>query len=135
MLSAADIHNLNSKRDRIRRVIKRGVATNATVGTLSSFMSHARRYSVAGNTDSIEVAILPHDNASEPFSRGGDSGSLIIDAHGRAVAMLTSGTGKTDSSDITFATLITWLWELIKAQFPGANFCFDDLEAFLSDVS
>jgi hypothetical protein len=138
MLSAADINNPNSKNlegERIRRVIKRGFTTNTTVGTLSRFMSHGRKYFATGNLDSVEVAILPHDNDSIAFSRGGDSGALIVDALGRFVALLTGGTNKgTDSSDITFATLMEWVWDLIKDKFPGADLYFDDLEGFLADV-
>lgn len=138
MLSAADINNPNSKNlegERIRRVIKRGFTANTTVGTLSRFMSHSRKYFATGNLDSVEVAILPHDNDSVAFSRGGDSGALIVDALGRFVALLTGGTNKgTDSSDITFATLMEWVWDHIKDKFPGANLYFDDLEGFLADV-
>ena len=85
VLSAADINNPNSKNlegERIRRVIKRGFTTNTTVGTLSRFMSHGRKYFATGNLDSVEVAILPHNNDSIAFSRGGDSGALIVDALG-----------------------------------------------------
>jgi hypothetical protein len=138
MLSAADINNPNSMNvegDRIRRVIKRGFTTNTTVGTLSGFMSHVRKYSITGNLDSVEVAILPHNSSSIEFSRGGDSGALIVDAHRRFVALLTGGTNKgTRSSDITFATPMEWVWKLVKDKFPGANLYFDDLEAFLADV-
>lgn len=138
MLFAADINNPNSKNlegERIRRVIKRGIATNTTVGTLSRFMSHDRKYFTTGKLDSVEVAILPHDSNSIAFSRDGDSGALIVDALGGFVALLTGGTNMgTDSSDITFATLMEWVWDLIKNKFPGANLYFDDLEGFLADV-
>ena len=138
MLSAADINNPNSKNlegERTRRVIKRGFTTNTTVGTLSGFMSHGRKYSTAGKLDSVEVAILPHDIDSIAFSKDGDSGALIVDALGRFVALLTGGTDKgTDPSDITYATPMEWVWDLIKDRFPGANLYFDDLEGFLADV-
>ncbi|KIM25253.1 hypothetical protein M408DRAFT_331350 [Serendipita vermifera MAFF 305830] len=139
MLSVADINNpngMNLEVDPIPRVIKRGFTTNTTVGTLSRFMSHGRKYFATGNLDSVEVAILPHDNNDFiAFSRGGDSGALIVDARRRFVALLTGGTSKgTSSSDITFATPMEWVWDLIKDKFPGANLYFDDLEAFLADV-
>jgi hypothetical protein len=52
-----------------------------------------------------------------------------------SVALLTGGTNKgTGSSDITFATPMEWVWDLIKDKFPGANLYFDDLEGFLADV-
>jgi hypothetical protein len=134
-LTSEDINNPDSKNlegERIRRVIKRGFTTLTTVGTLSKFISHVHKYTVLGHIDPTEVAILPHDNDSGPFSRGGDSGSLIIGALRRFAALLTGGTGKTDSSDITFATLIEWVWVLIKAEYSGANLYFEDLEAFLA---
>ena len=76
--------------------------------------------------------ILPHDNDSGPFLRGGDSGSLVVDAQRRFVALLTGGTGKTDSPDITFATLMEWVWHLVKTQYPDANLYFDDIPSFLA---
>ncbi|KAH9001043.1 hypothetical protein EDB92DRAFT_1962115 [Lactarius akahatsu] len=138
MLSAVDINNPNGKNlegERIRRVIKHGFTTGTTIGSLSGFMSHVRKDFATGNLDSVEVAILPHDNHSIAFSRGGDSGAFIVDALGRFAALLTSGISKgTDSSDITYATLMEWVWDLIKDKFPGANLCFDDLEDFLAEV-
>jgi hypothetical protein len=107
-------------------VIKRGFTTLTTVGGLSRFLSHVRRHFATGNIDSVEAAIHPHNNDSGPFSRGGDSGSVIVDALGRFVALLTCGTGKTDSSDITFGTPMHWLWLLILAKFDGANLYWDD---------
>ncbi|KIJ11189.1 hypothetical protein PAXINDRAFT_177375 [Paxillus involutus ATCC 200175] len=137
MLSAADINNPNSKNlegERIRHVIKRGFTTNTTIGTLSGFMSHVRKYFTTGNLDLVELAILPHDD-SIAFSRGGDSGALIINALRRSVALLTGGMNKgTDSLDITFTTLMEWVWDLIKEKFPGANLYFDNLQVFLADM-
>jgi hypothetical protein len=98
-------------------------------------MSHVRRYSTLGPMDSIEMAILPYNKTPGPFSKGGDSGSLIINVHGKAVALLTGGTGSANYSDITFGTPMEWIWSLIKAEYPGANFDFEDLEAFFSDVA
>jgi hypothetical protein len=83
--------------------------TLTTVGGLSRFQSHVHCYFMTGNIDSIEAAILPHSNNSGPFSRGGDSGSIIVDTMQRFVALLTGGVGKTDSLDITFGTPIHWL--------------------------
>ena len=74
----------------------------------------------------METAVYPSDNDSGPFSRDGDSGSIIVDALGKFVALLTGGTGPTDSSDITFGSSMYWLWEIIKAEFPGANLYFED---------
>lgn len=71
--------------------------------------------------DSIEWAILPYDNDSGAFSKGGDSGSMIASGTGEFGGLLTGGSGKTESSDITYATPTFWLCPIIKAQFPNAN--------------
>ena len=128
ILSDEEMHmpdNTTPDGDPTRRVIKRGSNTFTTVGGLSGYLSHVRRYYPIGKVDSTEVAVHPHAD-SGPFSRGGDSGAIIVDARGRLVALLTGSTGGTDSSDITFGTPMFWLWPLILAKFPGANLCLDD---------
>ena len=111
----------------MRYVIKRGLTTLTTIGCLTGFESHVRRYFAIGSRDSVEAAVFPYDDNSSPFSRGGDSGSIIIDAFGNCVALLTGGTGPSDlSSDITYGSPMHWLWEIIKAQFPGADLYFKD---------
>ncbi|KAG9016342.1 hypothetical protein FRB90_003216 [Tulasnella sp. 427] len=128
--------NLNLQGDRVRRVLKRGFTTNTTVGTLTKFMSFVRQYFQTGNRESLEVAILSHEQDSGTFSKGGDSGSIIVSTLGEFLALLTGGTNKgTDSSDITYGTLFEWAWGLIKDEFPGANLYFDNLEEFLADVA
>lgn len=139
MLTADQVNNptnLNLEGGRLRRVLKRGFTTNTTVGTLTKFMSFVRQYFQTGNQESLEVAILSHEQDSGTFSKGGDSGSLIVSARGEFIALLTGGTNKgTDASDITYATLLEWVWELVKAEFPGANLYFDNLEEFLANVA
>ena len=129
ILTAAQIrqpNNQNSKGDPVRFVIKRGHTTFTTIGCLTGFESHQRRYGLVGNFDSIEAAIYPYDNDSGPFSRGGDSGALIAGPEAEFTALLTGGTGPTDSSDVTYGTPMYWLWEdVIKPKFPGANLYFD----------
>lgn len=129
ILSAEEIrtpNNKDHKGDPMRYVIKRGLTTLTTIGCLTGFESHVRRYFALGSRDSVEAAVYPYDNDSGPFSRGGDSGSIIVDALGKFVALLTGGTGPTDSSDITFGSPMYWLWEIIKTEFPGANLYFED---------
>jgi len=129
ILSAAEIrtpNNKDHKGDPIRYVIKRGLTSLTTIGCLTGFESHVRRYFSLGSRDSVEAAVYPYDNDSGPFSKGGDSGSIIVDALGKFVALLTGGTGSTNSSDITFGSPMYWLWEIIKAEFPGANLYFED---------
>ena len=130
ILSAEDIrtpNNRDHKGDPMRYVIKRGHTTLTTIGCLNGFESHVRRYFTLGSRNSIEAVVYPYDNDSSPFSRGGDSGSIIVDTLGKFVALLTSGLGQTNSSDITFGMPMHWLWDvIIKTQFPGANLSFND---------
>jgi len=100
--------------------------TKTTIGRLNGFESHVRRYFTLGKHDSVEAAVYSYDNDSGPFSKRGDSGSIIVDALGKFVALLTGGTGLTDSSDITFGSPMYWLWEIIKVEFPGACLYFED---------
>jgi hypothetical protein len=103
-------------------VIKRGLTTLTTIGRATGILSYAREY-FANQThrDSIEWAILPYDNDSGAFSKGGDSGSMIASGTGEFGGLLTGGSSKTESSDITYATPMFWLWLIIKAKFPDAN--------------
>ncbi|KAL1681242.1 hypothetical protein EV122DRAFT_275603 [Schizophyllum commune] len=104
------------------RVIKRGSTSGTTIGKLTGFLSTKRCYGLAGSFDSDEFAIYPDPYF---FSRGGDSGSIIVDDLGHYVGLLTSGLGGTDTSDITFATPMDWVWKLIQQKFPGAELDFD----------
>ena len=70
-------NNQDLKCDPVRFVIKRGHTTLTTIGRLTGFDSHQRRYSLVGTSDSVEAAFYPYDNNSGPFSSGGDSGALI----------------------------------------------------------
>lgn len=129
ILSAEEIrtpNNKDHKGDPMRYVIKRGPTTLTTIGCLTGFESHVRRYSTLGSRDSVEAAVYPFGNDFGPFSRGGDSGSIIVDALGKFIALLTGGTGSTKISDITFGSPMYWLWDIIKAEFPGANLYFED---------
>jgi hypothetical protein len=129
ILSAEEMRKPNSKDHKaepVRYVIKRGLTTLTTIGCLTGFESHVRHYIALGSRDSVEAAVYPYNNDSGPFSRGGDSGSIIVDSLGKFVALLTSGAGSTDLSDITFGTPMHWLWKIIKAKFPSANLYFED---------
>jgi hypothetical protein len=128
ILSAEEMrkpNNRDHKNEPMRYVIKRGLTTPTTIGCLTGFESHVRRYFTLGRRDSVEAAVYPYGNDSGPFSRGGDSGSIIVDALGKFVALLTGGTGPTDSSDITYGSPMYWLWEVIKAQFASADLYFE----------
>jgi len=119
MLTAEQVNNPNKtdiEEGFIHPVIKRCMATKTTVGTMTKFRSHIRRYvPLGGHRDSVEVTILPHPDLPGPFSRGGDSRALVIDASFRFVALLTSGcgSGNDDLSDMTYGTLFEWIWGLV----------------------
>ncbi|CAE6532659.1 unnamed protein product [Rhizoctonia solani] len=129
ILSPAELRQPSGKDlngDPVRYVIKRGLTTRTTIGRLTGFASCKRNYTALGKFDSTEVTIYPYNNDSGPFSKDGDSGALIAGPLAEFIALLTSGIGQTDSSDITYGTPIHWLWnDVIKPQFPGANLYFD----------
>lgn len=139
MLTANDINNpnsLDSQGDRVRRVIKRGSTTNTTVGTLSRFISFVRKYTITGTLESLELAILPHENVTGTYSKEGDSGAMAVSAKGAYVGKVSGGTNNgTDGSDITYATLFEYDWDLILAEFPGASLYWDDIPAFLTAMA
>ncbi|KAG9086926.1 hypothetical protein FRC06_002815 [Ceratobasidium sp. 370] len=100
-------------------VIKNGNATDVTIGRATGIFSFVRD-DVTGQ-ESMEWAIYNYDNKSGVFSAPGDSGSIIVDGLGRLGGLLTSGTGKTETSDVTYATPMWWLWPRIKPHFPHAH--------------
>lgn len=103
-------------------VIKNGIATRVTIGCATGIFSYVREYFNNGAREtSSEWAILPYDNESGAFSAPGDSGSVIVDGRGRFGGLLTGGSGKPESLDITYATPIFWLLQRIKQNgFPDA---------------
>jgi hypothetical protein len=104
-------------------VIKNGNTTGVTIGCATGVFSYVREY-FSNNTHqtSMEWAILPYDHKSDVFSAPGDSGSIIVDGCGRIGGLLTGSAGKTESSDITYASPFFWLFPRIKANgFPNAH--------------
>jgi hypothetical protein len=121
-------NNRDLNNDPVRFVIKNGHTTGTTVGRLNGYESHKRQYDAFGTFDSIEAAIYPYDNNSPAFSRAGDSGAAIVGTDNDFVALLTGGSGVTESSDITYGTPMEWLWKkIIKTKFPGAVVLFDPI--------
>ncbi|KAG0129316.1 hypothetical protein HOY82DRAFT_652199 [Tuber indicum] len=97
-------------------VMKRGNTTGLTLGRANDIISFVRNYFDTGETKtSKEWAIYPYDNRSGPFSHEGDSGSAIVDCLGRLGGLLTGGSGSTDSSDITYATPISFIIDSLNA--------------------
>ena len=96
-------------------VMKRGISTGLTVGHANNFLSYVQNYKDNGDTQtSKEWAIYPYDNNSGPFSNKGDSGSAIVDCFGRLGGLLTGGDGITESSNITYATPISFILDSLK---------------------
>ena len=103
-------------------VTKHGLASKTTIGRATGIFSYVREYFSNGtHRTSMEWAILPYGGDSGAFSKCGDSGSVIVDRLGRFGGLLTGGAGKTESSDVTYATPFFWLWSLIKAVYPHAH--------------
>ena len=63
---------------------------------------------------SKELAIFPYDSNSGPFSAKGDSGSVIVNGAGELCGLLTGGPGTMERTDITYATEIDFVMEVIK---------------------
>lgn len=107
-------------------VIKNGNATGTTIGRANGVFSIVRDYFINNPTihqTSMEWGIINYDSASEVFSEPGDSGSIIVDIRGRIGGILTAGSGKAETSDMTYATPFWWLLERIKAGgFPNVHF-------------
>lgn len=109
----------------IQYVIRHSLSMLTIIGHLTGFASHIHHYfSLVSN--SVKVANHPDDKGSglSPSCHEG-SGSITINAIGNFVALLTSGTGSTNSMEIIFGTPIFWLWEIINAQFPGVSLYFE----------
>lgn len=101
-------------------VLKLGGTTGLTIGRANNVFSYTRRdkFSENNSGDSMEWAILPFDHSSGAFSAAGDSGSAIVDGTGRIGGLLTSGSGATDSIDVTYATPIDFVLETIRSSEP-----------------
>ncbi|KAI9684814.1 MAG: hypothetical protein M1829_000189 [Trizodia sp. TS-e1964] len=111
--------------DRCLFVVKHGRNSGTTIGRANGLFSIVRSYAshnMSFQATSLEWGILNYDNYSGQFSRPGDSGSAIVDIHGRVGGILTGGAGKTESSDLTYATPMWWVLERIKKKwFPHAH--------------
>jgi hypothetical protein len=104
-------------------VTKSGSTTGLTIGRANNIFSYVRHYFSDDKSEiSMEWAILPFDSKSGPFSAKGDSGSVIADGTGRMGGLLTGGAGATSSTDITYATPLSFLKKGIAQKFKTAHF-------------
>ena len=102
-------------------VIKNGNATNVTIGRATGiFSSFATTTPVRSRWSGPSASDCNYDNSSGVSSAPGDSGSIIVDGLGRIGGLLTGGTGRAETSDVTYATPMWWLWPRIKQHFPNA---------------
>jgi hypothetical protein len=103
-------------------VIKDGSTTGVTIARASGIMSFVQEYSDDDSHEkSTEWPIFPYDIKSGAFSAPGDSGAVIVDGLGRIGGLLTGGAGFTASSDITYASPITFIEKSVKAKYPDAH--------------
>lgn len=104
-------------------VVKSGNSTGVTIGRATGIESFVRECFEDGtNETSMELAVYPYCHDDGAFSKPGDSGSIIADGKGRIIGLLTSGSGKTDPTDITYASPFFWIFEeRIKVSFPDAH--------------
>ncbi|KAF7776688.1 hypothetical protein Agabi119p4_5081 [Agaricus bisporus var. burnettii] len=111
-----DGRTLDQDNNPVIMVIKRGGASDLTVGRLNSIRSVIRFYfkGVPGSS-TREVAVFPRNSKSGAFSMKGDSGSVVVDGKGRIAGILTGGTGATEVSDCTYVTSINFLVDRLKA--------------------
>ena len=95
--------------------MKCGISTGLTVGHANNFLSYVQNYDDNGDTYTFkEWAIYPYDDKSGPFSKQGDSGSAIVDCFGHLEGLLIGGDGITESSNITYATPISFILDSLK---------------------
>ncbi|KAH6911552.1 hypothetical protein BKA70DRAFT_1559933 [Coprinopsis sp. MPI-PUGE-AT-0042] len=114
-------------------VLKSGIATGTTFGWLNGLETLVH-YSMPGGVEytAIETTFLPNNPDDKysacAFSSDGDSGSTILDGHGRIVAMITGGSGSCvfDRHDLTYATPFHLLQQRIKEVLPGYSLYTDD---------
>jgi len=103
-------------------VLKRGNATDLTIGRGNNVFSFVRHYFKDKEPQtSKEWPVLPYDQKSNAFSGQGDSGAVVVDGRGRIGGLITSGGGDTDDFDVTYATPIEFLLQRIAEQFPDAH--------------
>ena len=114
------IHNDKNDRRGIT-VLKDGNTTGLTIGHIAGMVSFVRG---TEGMESIELGVYNVDR-EEVFSKEGDSGSLVVDVHGRMVGLMHAGTmmEMSDGSemDVTYVTPMYWLWPHITKKYVHAD--------------
>lgn len=87
--------------------VTRGVISQIEVDRLQVDMGEPGAPKLAEFSDQIEI----QGNDGQSFSQPGDSGSLIVDLKGRAVALLFAGGADDQGVDLTFANRIETVLE------------------------
>jgi hypothetical protein len=100
-------------------VLKHGKSTGTTLGRLNGLPTLTRKKS--NDTESIAIETTFVGYGGEVFSDSGDSGAVVVDVEGRAMAMITGGSGPTDAmgSDLTYATPLHHILNRVEEVLPG----------------
>lgn len=120
--SLAGLGKLAGARDarieKAEKVFKIGRTTGLTEGRVSAFEIDGLQvmypYPLLTLTfdDQMEIGAR---NASAPFSRGGDSGALVVDSRNRAIGLLFAG----NDTSVTYINHIHSIVDSLKIRFPG----------------
>lgn len=100
-------------------VAKDGQSTDLTFGRQSELEAYVCS-DLAGK--SWEIAVLNFNSRHGNFSARGDSGAAIFNIEGKLVAILHSGMPRGMSNHVTFGTPAYYVVELIREQYPCADF-------------
>lgn len=97
-----------------------------TCGVANEIAAHVRIYvSKVGTFDSKEWPILAYDKSFSTFSGHGDSGAFVVDSRGRMGGMMTSGSGYSEKTNVTYdaAPIFALLKDMEKNGWrrPNAN--------------
>ena len=115
---------VDQHQDPVIMVVKNGANSGVTVGRLNTIASFIRLYFTGKPGDwSREVAVLPRDSKSGPFSHKGDSGSAVVAGDGKLAGLLIGGTGSSGVSDCAYVTSIDAILEGLEASDYKANLC------------
>lgn len=108
---------------RCRIVCKNGRTSGTTFGRLSGLESFVRSYPEYGiKGTSIELAVYSYINEDGAFSTRGDSGSIVVDYHGRIAGLLVGGAeGVNSKTDVTYLTPYWWIERQMKLTYPNIS--------------